>query len=39
MRTYLALTTAYQGVTQGTRPENNVCRVAPFLFSQLRLDE
>jgi hypothetical protein len=30
-----APTTAYQGVTQGGRgPENNVCRVAPFLFLQ-----
>ena len=29
-----ALTTAYQGEPEGRGPENNVCRVAPFLFLQ-----
>ena len=35
--TNLALTTAYLGGSEGARgPENNVCRVAPFLFSNCR---
>jgi hypothetical protein len=32
--TNLALTTACSGGLKGRGPENNVCRIAPFLFSQ-----